>query len=719
MDIRLMPAQISLAPGARFSPLTFGGLQKKRKVQTEAQEASELFDAIKKHHPRLSGDEEKRLTRQLVTSYNELAKLFIDSVTASAPAGPDQEQIRQDGRLLSEKITEITQTVHADRLRSASLVRERLTQVQALAAETLNKKQSQFVRDTLSRLSVNGDGLVKALGKEEKKQLQVMMGGLVRAHKDSENMPLKTALEDAQETLRTFIGLDSIGRTGVVSFINMESMKLLSRINPVQGRRLWGESYQEGSEDGDKDTPKEKGKRSRTPRGIYKLAQILTEELETLNKARREKRLAVLRSDSPVDMNIYASQEPLLAVIPEENRVTAMKLAKDLVSAKKRIAEGNLKLVAKQARKNMGRGLSFVDLIGEGNVGLITATEKFDYNPGHKLSTYATWWINQSIKRALQYRFSVHRPAYVVEANGYWKNQESTYFGHYGKTPSAMQLAFYTLHNTTPEDKILSQLEAFQGNLADLGNFPRSGKAITELLLVLKLQETEARLQKKLHRMPTVDELAGDKTLGLKATKIKHIRSSDAYLEDPNPTLVRIINAQADYQSRFKSKPSNEELAYFMTFRRQPTEAKLEPLMAIIQNFNAIENYRSSNRAETHFSAMGRTEQETDEPQSAENLLEEADGESPEDKVTFEDLKEAIKTHLLRWLNERPREIIMDRFGIDKGDPMTLEDIAQKYKLTRERIRQMEQKAILKLKTVLAYKPQIARAFEAFVQTHQ
>jgi RNA polymerase primary sigma factor len=122
-----------------------------------------------------------------------------------------------------------------------------------------------------------------------------------------------------------------------------------------------------------------------------------------------------LAIDDPVRMYLKEiGKVDLLS--PEEEIELAKKMLEGDEKAKKRLAEANLRLVVSIAKRYVGRGMLFLDLIQEGNLGLIKAVEKFDYTKGYKFSTYATWWIRQAITRAIADQARTIRiPVHMVE----------------------------------------------------------------------------------------------------------------------------------------------------------------------------------------------------------------------------------------------------------------------------------------------------------------
>ena len=119
--------------------------------------------------------------------------------------------------------------------------------------------------------------------------------------------------------------------------------------------------------------------------------------------------------DDPVRMYLKEiGKVPLLS--PDEEIELAQRMAEGDEAAKQKLAEANLRLVVSIAKRYVGRGMLFLDLIQEGNLGLIKAVEKFDYTKGYKFSTYATWWIRQAITRAIADQARTIRiPVHMVE----------------------------------------------------------------------------------------------------------------------------------------------------------------------------------------------------------------------------------------------------------------------------------------------------------------
>lgn len=131
---------------------------------------------------------------------------------------------------------------------------------------------------------------------------------------------------------------------------------------------------------------------------------------------------------------------PLLK--PEEEIELAKRMEQGDVSAKKRLSEANLRLTVSIAKRYAGRGMQFLDLIQEGNLGLIKAVDKFDYRKGYKFSTYATWWIRQSITRAIADQARTIRiPVHMVETINRVNRARRALLQEIGREPTPEEVA--------------------------------------------------------------------------------------------------------------------------------------------------------------------------------------------------------------------------------------------------------------------------------------
>ncbi len=165
--------------------------------------------------------------------------------------------------------------------------------------------------------------------------------------------------------------------------------------------------------------------------------------LSSVEDPKVQESISSVNTDDSV--KIYLQQIGKIPLLSHEEEVKIAKQIKENNSeiAKSTLVNANLRLVVSIAKKYIGRGLSFLDLIQEGNIGLMKAAERFDYEKGYKFSTYATWWIQQSITRAIADKARVIRlPIHMIESLGKIRKATIDLTTELGRTPTKQEVAY-------------------------------------------------------------------------------------------------------------------------------------------------------------------------------------------------------------------------------------------------------------------------------------
>ncbi|MBN2378306.1 sigma-70 family RNA polymerase sigma factor [candidate division WOR-3 bacterium] len=156
----------------------------------------------------------------------------------------------------------------------------------------------------------------------------------------------------------------------------------------------------------------------------------------------------------------------LTASEAEGSQVEVKEIERNILGSRDRMIEGNVRLVISIAKRYTNRGLEFIDLIAEGNCGLIKAVEKFDYKKGYKFSTYATWWIKQAITRAIadQSR-TVRVPAHIIDAINKITRVSRRFIQKYGRLPAPQEIAHHLPTFTEDKVKFLTNIAQYHVSL--------------------------------------------------------------------------------------------------------------------------------------------------------------------------------------------------------------------------------------------------------------
>lgn len=240
-----------------------------------------------------------------------------------------------------------------------------------------------------------------------------------------------------------------------------EVKKAIAGMDKSKAEAIYNKLMEYGTELVDKKTKKKLEKEQ--PKEEQKVEEIIdVDEKEVVALLKEDlSRLDDVSSDIDEPIRMYfreIGQVPLLKT--EEELELAKRIGQGDEEAKQKLIEANLRLVVSIAKKHTNRGLKLLDLIQEGNIGLMKAVEKFEFDKGFKFSTYATWWIRQAITRAIADQGRTIRiPVHMIETINKIKKASRIYLQETGKEPSADYLAKKV---DMPVEKVKSILEMNQ-----------------------------------------------------------------------------------------------------------------------------------------------------------------------------------------------------------------------------------------------------------------
>ena len=298
------------------------------------------------------------------------------------------------------------------------------------------------------------------------------------------------------------------------------------------------------------------------------IGEAAEEELEDFSEEEEFLELLDVTVDHSVDdpVRMYLREIGKIPLLTSAQEVELARLVeKKDVEAKRKLTEANLRLVVSIAKRYMGRGLMFLDLIQEGNLGLIRAVEKFDYHLGYKFSTYATWWIRQAITRAIADQARTIRvPVHAVEIMNKMNRVQRELLQSSGREPTVEELA--EALGVTPAKVVEIQkaaqepvsLETPVGDEDDskLGDFIEDRDADQPLELVFKEIRHE-ELSRVLDSLPERDRKVLELRYGLKGERPRTLEEvGDRF----GVTRERIRQIEAKTLNRLKNYRATQRL---------------------------------------------------------------------------------------------------------------------------------------------------------------
>ncbi len=292
--------------------------------------------------------------------------------------------------------------------------------------------------------------------------------------------------------------------------------------------------------------------------------EVVDEEVEELGDLTEEEAF-LEHLDVTIDHNV---DDPVRMYLREIGRVPLLTMQQEIdlakliekkdVEAKRKLTEANLRLVVSIAKRYMGRGLLFLDLIQEGNLGLIRAVEKFDYRRGYKFSTYATWWIRQAVTRAIADQARTIRvPVHAVETINKLNRVQRELLQQNGREPTVEQIA--SLLGLTPfkvieiqkaaQDPVSLETPVGDEDDSELGDFIEDHDADEPLEEVFK-QIRREELFRVLESLPTRERKVLELRFGLKGERPRTLEEvGDRF----GVTRERIRQVEAKTLNRLKN----------------------------------------------------------------------------------------------------------------------------------------------------------------------